>query len=87
MLDQAAVGPESHSRSDGNMWREAGLERGTGGAATRINCNPAISEFPKFRLTVWPNQYYSNPVPPPLEGRFAIVTDVGGGMRWTRRRF
>jgi hypothetical protein len=22
-------------------------------------------------------------VPPPLEGRFAIVTDVGGGMRWT----
>jgi hypothetical protein len=23
-------------------------------------------------------------VPPPLEGRFAIVTDVGGGMRWTR---
>ena len=23
-------------------------------------------------------------VPPPFEGRFAIVTDVGGGMRWTR---
>jgi hypothetical protein len=23
-------------------------------------------------------------VPPPLEGRFAIVTDVGCGMRWTR---
>jgi hypothetical protein len=23
-------------------------------------------------------------VPPPLEGRFAIVTDVGGGMRWTQ---
>jgi len=22
-------------------------------------------------------------VPPPHEGRFAIVTDVGGGMRWT----
>jgi hypothetical protein len=26
----------------------------------------------------------SPPVPPPFEGRFAIVTDVGGGMRWTR---
>jgi hypothetical protein len=26
----------------------------------------------------------SFPVPPLLEGRFAIVTDVGGGMRWTR---
>src|ERR1700737_4128777 len=24
------------------------------------------------------------PVPLPQEGRFAIVTDVGGGMRWTR---
>jgi hypothetical protein len=23
-------------------------------------------------------------VPPPHEGRFAIVTDVGSGMRWTR---
>jgi hypothetical protein len=24
--------------------------------------------------------------PAPHEGRFAIVTDVGGGMRWTRQR-
>jgi hypothetical protein len=23
----------------------------------------------------------------PLEGRFAIVTDVGNGMRWTRMRY
>jgi hypothetical protein len=23
-------------------------------------------------------------IPPHREGRFAIVTDVGGGMRWTR---
>jgi hypothetical protein len=50
----------------------------------RINGNPAISEFQKFCLTAGPNQHYSNPVPPPLEGRFAIVTDVGGGMRWTQ---
>ncbi len=26
------------------------------------------------------------PVPPPSEGRIAIVTDVGSGMRWTWRR-
>jgi hypothetical protein len=26
------------------------------------------------------------PVPPPHEGRIAIVTDVGSGMRWTWRR-
>ena len=25
------------------------------------------------------------PVPPPHEGRFAVVTDVGGGMRWLWR--
>jgi len=25
-------------------------------------------------------------VPPDKEGRFAIVTDVGNGMRWTRQR-
>jgi hypothetical protein len=27
---------------------------------------------------------YPLPIPPPLEGRIAIVTDVGSGMRWTR---
>jgi hypothetical protein len=26
---------------------------------------------------------YPLPIPPPQEGRIAIVTDVGGGMRWT----
>jgi hypothetical protein len=28
----------------------------------------------------------SKPVPCPQEGRFAVVTDVGHGMRWTRGR-
>ena len=28
----------------------------------------------------------ARPVPPHTEGRFAIVTDVGRGMRWTRQR-
>jgi hypothetical protein len=27
----------------------------------------------------------SRAIPFPIEGRFAIVTDVGFGMRWTRR--
>ena len=26
---------------------------------------------------------YSYPIPFPQEGRFAVVTDVGSGMRWT----
>ena len=35
--------------------------------------------LPLFRKTC-----LSGRVPPPPEGRFAIVTSVGGGMRWTR---
>ncbi len=31
-----------------------------------------------------PNQWLSLPVSFPQEGRLAIVTDVGYGMRWTR---
>ncbi len=46
-----------------------------------------ISDFQKYRLPPDPNQLYMPAVPPPLEGRFAIVTDVGGGMRWTWRRY
>jgi hypothetical protein len=40
-----------------------------------------ISDFPKLCLTAKSKQPYCDFVPPPLEGRFAIVTDVGGGMR------
>jgi hypothetical protein len=35
-----------------------------------------ISEFPKFYLTPGWKQKYTDSVPPLLEGRFAIVTDV-----------
>ena len=34
-------------------------------------------------LPKWPNQPHIAPVPCPREGRFAIVTSVGRGMRWT----
>jgi hypothetical protein len=46
MLAQAAVGPESHSRPDGNMWREAGLEPGIGGAAI-----PHQRQFDNFGIS------------------------------------
>src|SRR5262249_49457455 len=36
-------------------------------------------------LTPSPNQKYGPRVPPSQEGRFAIVTNVEGGMRWTCR--
>jgi hypothetical protein len=60
--------------------------------------NPTGKSLLIFRNRVKPrNQKYSafaagqisartSAVPCPQEGRFAIVTDVGCGMRWTRRR-
>src|SRR5258708_35864754 len=38
-----------------------------------------------FRFASDPNHFYVPAIPPHTEGRFAIVTDVGCGMRWTRR--
>jgi hypothetical protein len=39
-----------------------------------------------FRFASCPNQTYNSRHPAPPEGRIAIVTDVGCGMRWTRGR-
>ena len=39
-----------------------------------------------FRFAITPNHSYNSRHPVPLEGRIAIVTDVGCGMRWTRQR-
>jgi hypothetical protein len=47
---------------------------------------PVAKSFPAkpMALRSNPNQLYVSAVPPPLEGRFAIISDVGGGMRWTQ---
>jgi hypothetical protein len=39
-----------------------------------------------FRFPFPPNHLYHARHPGPREGRIAIVTDVGCGMRWTRQR-
>ena len=44
-------------------------------------CPPLRAKI--FRFAFDPNQTYSFPRPGPQEGRIAIVTDVGLGMRWT----
>ena len=36
-----------------------------------------------FQFPFDPNHFYIPRHPGPHEGRFAIVTDVGHGMRWT----
>jgi hypothetical protein len=38
----------------------------------------------KISIPFFVNIWLSPPVPPPQEGRFAIVTNVGSGMRWTQ---
>jgi hypothetical protein len=51
------------------------------GLIFRIRVNPARQKyfsFPEIKFGV----YHRHPAP--QEGRFAIVTDVGGGMRWTQ---
>src|SRR6266851_681702 len=48
---------------------------------------PCPVPFPKiFPFPPDPNQTYIPRHPVPEEGRIAIVTDVGHGMRWTRQR-
>jgi hypothetical protein len=47
---------------------------------------PALSE--KIFCFYWrPNQRRDGRIPHPQEGRFAIVTNVECGMRWTRMRY
>jgi hypothetical protein len=43
--------------------------------------------FAKYSASQPPQIISTTPaVPFPQEGRFAVVTDVGSGMRWTLRR-
>jgi hypothetical protein len=43
-----------------------------------------VSSAKIFSFSFHPNQSHLSRYPAPQEGRFAIVTDVGCGMRWTR---
>jgi hypothetical protein len=57
------------------------------GKSLRIIRNESQAPFAKiFLFSPDPNQMHIQGVPCPQEGRFAIVTDVGCGMRWTRQR-
>jgi hypothetical protein len=44
-----------------------------------------VFSSPRRKISLSVNQKLCFPpaVPPPQEGRIAIVTDVGSGMRWT----
>jgi hypothetical protein len=49
----------------------------------RRRVQPCLQKYPSFHLTQITG--LCRAIPFPIEGRFAIVTDVGFGMRWTRR--
>src|SRR5882724_11196826 len=58
----------------------------SGGLLTGLSS--LISDFPKNIFVPTPPKSILELSPSrPTEGRFAIVTDVGPGMRWTRQRF
>jgi hypothetical protein len=47
-----------------------------------------FSDFPKnISVPTYPKSKLYPSMSRPTEGRFAIVTNVGHGMRWTRQRF
>jgi hypothetical protein len=48
-----------------------------------LHVQPCSQKYLSFHLTQITG--LSRAIPFPIEGRFAIVTDVGFGMRWTRR--
>jgi hypothetical protein len=53
------------------------------GLIFRIHVKPISQKY--FALSEAKIRCMDFVVPPPQEGRIAIVTDVGSGMRWTRR--
>ncbi len=58
----------------------------SGGLLTGVSS--LISDFPKdISVPTYPKSILELSSSRPTEGRFAIVTDVGHGMRWTRQRF
>jgi hypothetical protein len=58
----------------------------SGGLLTGLSS--LISVFPKnISVPTYPKSILELSPSRPTEGRFAIVTDVGHGMRWTRQRF
>jgi hypothetical protein len=77
-----------------NYGDSAGLHPGLSGLRekrnllSRINLICSVqSHFEKYSAWLVGQIISTNsPVPPHTEGRFAIVTDVGCGMRWTRQR-
>ena len=51
----------------------------------RLPVQPLLQKY--FRIPLTRIKSISFAIPSHTEGRFAIVTDVGNGMRWTRQRW
>jgi hypothetical protein len=72
-------------------WHHGGCEAPlcpTGSSRIRVMRKLPVVPLCRRRalLLETPNQNDHLRVPPPQEGRVAVVTHVGSGMRWTRRR-
>ena len=69
------------------IWKAAGGGKSSNGAAMpdgQITAFPVQPQFEKyFAFAPGRNTFNTPAVPSPIEGRFAIVMNVGCGMRWT----
>jgi hypothetical protein len=74
----------SRCRLVGPVWRPRNRVRPKTNFVRRINVILAVS-YPCTNISLSENRKLCilPAVPPPQEGRIAIVTDVGSGMRWT----
>jgi len=74
-----------HKAGHDELGGETGLQPEAPDCASGNTANqcPALNRK-ILRFTFDPNHFYIAPVPAHTEGRFAIVTDVGQEMRWTR---
>jgi Cupin len=67
-----------------NYWRGKDLRSATPWANHQKTCRVLFAKI--FQFPSDPNHRHIRSRPAPTEGRFAIVTDVGCGMRWTQQR-
>jgi hypothetical protein len=63
------------------------LRKQSGDLPDGLSDDSAVQSFQKKYSASPPsrNSFIDSAIPPSQEGRIAIVTDVGCGMRWTRR--
>ncbi|MDU6672761.1 MAG: hypothetical protein E6501_29685, partial [Bradyrhizobium sp.] len=73
---------DRRQRGETTMAMISGRTRRANHAHPKVSCQRIPKNINRFASP--PNQPYGPSIPLHGRGRFAVVTDVGSGMRWTR---